>query len=179
MIPQECRAFQTVEPPYRRAQRASLFALVGFLGLCLLVFVANGAVTASSVRGWYCTLAQPPLSPPDWLFAPVWTALYLAMGVAAWLVWRRIDIAAHRKRRALRIWGWQLLANALWPAAFFGLQSVGLGLAVVVVLLAAIVMTVRSFWPLQRMAALLLLPYLAWVGFAAYLNAGFWWLNPV
>ena len=145
----------------------------------MLVWAANGAVTAISVRGWYRTLVQPPLAPPNWVFAPVWTVLYVSMGVAAWLVWRRIDIGAHRKRRALRMWGWQLLANALWPAAFFGFQSIGVALAVIVVLLAAITATIRLFWPLHRVATLLLLPYLAWVGFAAYLNTGFWWLNPV
>lgn len=103
--------------------------------------------------------------------------MYATIGVSAWLVWRRIDAAAHRKRAALRIWGWQLLANALWPAAFFGLHSTGLGLAVIAVLLTSIVAVLRAFWPLQRAAALLLAPYLAWVGYATYLNIGFWWLN--
>jgi tryptophan-rich sensory protein len=101
------------------------------------------------------------------------------MGVSAWLVWRRVNAGAHRKRAALTMWGWQLLANALWPAAFFGLHDPALGLAVISVLLVAIAATVRMFWPLQRMAATLLLPYLAWVVFATYLNIGFWWLNRV
>ena len=154
-----------------------MLALIGFVGLCLLVWLANGAVTASSVRGWYRTLERPPLSPPDWLFGPVWTVLYVTIGVSAWLLWRRIDVAAHRKRAALRVWGWQLLANALWPAAFFGLNSTGLGLGVIVVLWFSIAATIRAFWPLQRVAAVLLSPYLAWVSFATYLNIGFWWLN--
>ncbi len=174
---QECRVFQTAEPASRRARRASFFALVGFVGLALLVRVANGAVTGSSVHGWYRTLTRPAGAPPDWVFAPVWTALYASIGVSAWLVWRRVDVAAHRKRAALRVWGWQLLANALWPAAFFGLHDPGLGLAVMAVLLVAIGLTIRAFLPLQRSAALLLLPYLGWVIFAAYLNIGFWWLS--
>ena len=136
-------------------------------------------MTASSVHGWYRTLARPPGTPPDWLFAPVWTVLYASIGVSAWLVWRRIEIAAFRKRLALQVWGWQLLANALWPAAFFGLRNPALGLATMAVLLVAVGFTVRAFWPLQRGAALLLLPYNTWLIFAAYLNFGFWWLNRV
>jgi benzodiazapine receptor len=173
------RVFQTSEPPFRRARRASLLALIGFVGLCVLVYAANGAVTATSVQGWYHTLVKPRASPPDWVFAPVWAALYATIGISAWLVWRRIEVGAHRKRAALRVWGWQLLLNALWPAAFFGMQSTGLGMLVIVPLLASIMATVAVFWPLQRGAAALLLPYLGWVCFATYLNAGFWWLNPV
>jgi benzodiazapine receptor len=143
----------------------------------VLVFAADGAVAAGSVHGWFHTLARPPLVPQDRVFGLVWAALNVMAGVSAWLVWRRIDIGAHRKRRALRIWGWQLLANAAWPAAFFGLTSTGLGLGAVAVLWGSIAVTVRAFWPLHRGAALLLGPYLLWVGFAAYLNLGFWWLN--
>lgn len=131
------------------------------------------------MTGWYGTLQRPPGTPPDWLFAPVWTLLYASIGVAAWLVWRRVDVAAHRKRAALRLWGWQLMGNALWSPAFFGLNNAALGLAVIVVLLAAVALTIRAFWPLQRGAAALLVPYLTWVAFATYLNIGFWWLNRV
>lgn len=173
----EGRVFQTIEPPSRRAHRASLLALIGFVGLCLLVWAANGAVTATSVRGWYQTLTKPPASPPDWLFGPVWTVLYVMIGVSAWLVWRRVDVAMHRKRAALRTWGWQLALNAVWPAMFFGLHSPALGMVTIVLLLGAIVLTVRAFWPVHRGAAALLGPYLGWVCFATYLNAGFWRLN--
>ena len=154
-----------------------MLALVGFVGLSLLVLAANLAVAAGNVQGWYHSLARPPLLPPDWVFGPIWSALYVAIGVSAWMVWRRIDVGAHRKRRALRIWGWQLLANAVWPAAFFGLTSTGLGLGAVAFLWASVAATIRAFWPLHRGAALLLGPYLLWVGFAAYLNLCFWWLN--
>jgi len=99
------------------------------------------------------------------------------MGVAAWLVWRRIDIGAERKRAALRTWGWQLLANSLWSPAFFGLHSLGLSLVVIALLFAAVALTMRRFLPLQPVAAAMMLPYALWVGYAAYLNAGFWWLN--
>ncbi len=152
-------------------------ALVGFLGLCGLVYLANGAVTAGSVEGWYHSLSRPAGAPPDWVFAPVWAVLYVCIGVSAWLVWRRVDVGLHRKRSALRIWGWQLLLNSFWPAAFFGLHSLALGMGLIVALAGLIALTIRDFWPLQRGGALLLVPYLAWVCYAAYLNAGFLLLN--
>ncbi len=152
-------------------------ALIGFVGLCLLVWGASGAATASSVRSWYLSLARPPGTPPNWVFGPVWTVLYLLIGVSAWLVWRRLDIGIEPKRAALRTWGWQLLLNAFWAPAFFGLQSTTWGLVVIVPLLATILLTIARFLPLQRWAAGMLVPYAAWVSYAAYLNAGFWWLN--
>ena len=124
-------------------------------------------------------MRTPPGTPPDWLFGPVWTLLYACIGTAAWLVWRRIDIGIHRKRTALRIWGWHLLVNAIWPPVFFGLHNLPAGMLVITLLLISIALTMRAFWPLNRPAALLLLPYLAWVAYATYLNAGFWRLNPV
>ncbi len=175
----EGRVFQTYEPPSRRAARGSLLALIGFVGLSLLVWAANGAITAGSTPAWYWSLTAPPGTPPVWLFAPVWTALYPVMGVAAWLVWRRIDVGAERKRAALRSWGWQLLANSLWSPAFFGLHRPGLSLVVIVLLLVSILLAIRRFVPLQPVAAVLMLPYALWVGYAAYLNAGFWWLNRI
>ena len=122
-------------------------------------------------------LARPPGTPPDWVFAPVWTTLYATIGVSAWMVWRRVDVGMERKRAALRLWGWQLAANALWPAVFFGLHGLGWGLVVIGVLLVLIGATMAAFWPIQRAAALLLCPYLAWVCYATYLNAGLWHLN--
>jgi translocator protein len=142
------------------------------VGLCLLVGVADGAVTATSVRGWYLSLTPPPGTPPNWVFGPVWGALYILMGVAAWLVWRQCGAS-----RPIRLWGWQLLLNALWTPAFFGLHSPGLGLLVILALLVLLVLTTRAFVRISRPAAWMMLPYLAWAAYAAYLNAGFWWLN--
>jgi benzodiazapine receptor len=142
------------------------------VGLCLLVGAAASAITGTSVHTWYLSLARPPGTPPNWLFGPVWGLLYVLIGVAAWLVWRRTGAG-----RTVRIWGWQLMANALWTPAFFGLRSPVAGLLVMAVLLPLIVLTIRSFWRVNRTAAWILVPYLAWVGYAAYLNAGFWWLN--
>lgn len=150
----------------------SLLALVGFVGLCLLVGAAGGSLTSSSIRGWYLTLDRPPGVPPNWVFPVVWTTLYVMIGAAAWLVWRQ---PLHRQ--ALRLWGWQLLLNAAWTPAFFGLRSTVLGLVVIVPLLALIGLTIRAFRRLSPLAALLMVPYALWTLYATYLNAGFWWLN--
>lgn len=130
------------------------------------------------MNGWYRTLAHPPGTPPDWVFGPVWTVLYVLMGVSAWLVWRRQDIAPQRTFLALRLWGWQLLLNALWTPAFFGLRSLTLGLAIVLSLLALILLTIIAFHRVRRTAAAaLLVPYAAWVAYVVYLNVGFLLLN--
>ena len=147
---------------------------MAFIGLCLLVGAAGGMVTAPAMRGWYFSLLRPPGTPPGWVFAPVWTTLYLLMGTAAWLVWRRGGPAAPG---ALRFWGWQLLANAAWSPVFFVLHSPAAALAIILLLLGLIVLTLREFMRIQPWAGALLLPYLAWVCYATYLNAGFWWLN--
>lgn len=173
---EEGRVFRDAEPRQGGAWPGSLLALVGFIGLSLLVGAADAALMGGSARGWYAALARPPGTPPNWVFAPVWTVLYVMMGTAAWLVWRRIAWAASL-RRPLRLWGWQLLLNALWTPAFFGLRNLALALAVIVVLLALLLATTRAFARVDRSAALLMLPYMAWVCYAVYLTAGFWWLN--
>ncbi len=152
-------------------------ALIGFIGLPLLVGAASGSLTVAAVRDWYPSLIAPIGKPPNWVFGPVWTTLYIAMGLAAWLVWRHA--AALGQRHALQLWGWQLLVNAAWTPAFFGLHSPGLGMIVIVPMLALIVLTARAFAPIDRTAAWLLLPYFLWTSYATYLNAGFWWLNRV
>jgi tryptophan-rich sensory protein len=136
------------------------------------VAAAAGALTEAGVRSWYLTLHRPPLTPPNWVFPVVWTPLYVLLGVAGWLVWRRAGAAP-----SVRLWGWQLLANALWNPAFFGLHRPDLALAVIAAMLVLTAATLRAFLRVSRPAAALLLPYLLWTGFAAYLNAGFWWLN--
>ncbi len=152
--------------------RSAGLALAGFVGLCLLVGLSDGAVNALSVHSWYLTLKPPPLTPPPAVFGPVWTVLYVMIGVAAWRVWRTPGHAP-----ALRLWGWQLAANALWTPAFFGLRSPALALAVMAALIVLLLATLRAFRAHDRLAAALLLPYLAWVLFATWLNLGFWWLN--
>nr|WP_294521246.1 TspO/MBR family protein [uncultured Rhodopila sp.] len=149
-----------------------VLALVGFVGLCLLVGAVGGTMTAHSVPRWYATLIAPPGTPPKWVFAPVWSAIYVTVGVAGWLVWRRNGTS-----RVLRLWGWQLAANALWAPAFFGAHSPALALAIMAVMLILIGATIRAFRPIHRTAAMLMVPYLTWCLYAAYLNMGFLLLN--
>ena len=139
--------------------------------------MSAGGFTVSSMTGWYHALTNPPGTPPDWAFAPVWTVLYVLMGLSAWLVWREQDVAPGRTFSALRLWGWQLLANAAWTPAFFGLHSPVLGLSVVVTLLILVALTILLFRRVSSTAAALLVPYLAWVAYATYLNTGFVVLN--
>ena len=151
-----------------------MLALVGFVGLCLLAGAADTAFVRDGGWAWYLSLKTPPAAPPDWLFAPVWTALHLAIGTAAWLVWRRVGAGP-----ALRLWGWQIAANAFWTPAFFGLHQLALALGVNLVLLALTALTTRSFARLVPIAGWLMLPCLAWTTYATYLAIEFWWLNGV
>jgi tryptophan-rich sensory protein len=139
---------------------------------------ASGAVfTAQGLSGWYGTLERPALAPPNWVFAPVWTTLFALLGAAAWLVWRRATDLPGAVRLATLAFVAQFAFNLAWSAAFFGMQDVELGLAVIAVLWLLIVATIWAFARVDRRAAALLVPYLLWVSFAAYLNYGFWVLN--
>ena len=124
---------------------------------------------------WYAQLRKPAWNPPSWIFGPVWTALYTMMAVAAWLVWRRGGFPAQRKTLGLFLL--QLLLNAAWSPLFFGLHHPALAFAEIVLLWLAILGTLFAFWKTHRGAGALLLPYLAWVTFAAVLNFTLWQLN--
>jgi tryptophan-rich sensory protein len=152
-----------------------LAALAGFAALCFAVAAAGGAATATSVGTWYAGLAKPAFNPPDWVFAPVWTILYLMIAVAGWRVWRRRG--GRGAWLALGAWGVQLSLNLSWSLLFFGARMIGAALAEIVVLLAAILVTAALFWRIDRLAGALLVPYAAWVGFATVLNAALWQLN--
>ena len=135
-----------------------------------------GAVASAKAASFYATLTQPSWAPPAWLFAPVWSALYVLMGVAAWLVWRGHGFSGATS--ALRLFVVQLLANALWSWLFFKWRLGSAALLEIVVLWLLIAATIRAFSPLHRLAALLLVPYLAWVSFAAALTWSLLRLNP-
>jgi tryptophan-rich sensory protein len=152
-----------------------LAGLAAFVVLCIAVSAAGGWVTATSVGGWYQGLAKPAFNPPDWVFAPVWTALYLMIAVAGWRVWRVRGLAG--ARGALAAYALQLALNLSWSFVFFGAQAIGAALAVIVLLLAAIAANIALFWRIDRPAALLLAPYAAWVAFATVLTAALWRLN--
>ncbi|MBK1696415.1 TspO/MBR family protein [Rhodovibrio salinarum] len=139
-----------------------------------LAAAASGAIFKPG--SWYKALAKPPWRPPDWLFGPVWMILYGMMAVAAWMVYEAAGFAG--AGTALGIYFVHLLLNAGWSAVFFGMKSPGWGLVEVVGLWASIVATIVAFLPISTTAALLLLPYLVWVSFAAVLNHRIWQLNP-
>jgi len=136
----------------------------------------GSAVTVPQIAGWYAGLAKPPFNPPNWIFAPVWTALYVMMALAVFRI-LRTPVGTPGRRRALLVYHLQLLLNIAWSFAFFGANSPLAGLAVILPLLAAIIATIAAFRPLDRLAANLLWPYLAWVCFATLLNASIWWLS--
>ncbi len=146
------------------------------VGICLATGLIAGFATESSVNDWYTTLNKPDFTPPGWLFAPVWIALYLVMGVAAGIVWSRGFY--HRwVKKALYLFLFQLLFNGAWSIVFFGLKEPFWALVVIVTLLVLIVLTIRSFKVVNRWAALLLMPYLLWVCFATALNYKIWEMN--
>lgn len=177
------------DPPPPRPQRHSLVergVLVAFVGITLGVGVVGGLATAAGRDGWYQALAKPPLTPPDWVFAPVWTTLYVLMGIAVWRIWRqgdgfasRRDIGRTRPGRtlALGLWGMQLALNLLWSVLFFALKTPLAALGDLVAMLAVLAATVWTFHARDDWAGALMLPTLVWVMFAGYLNAGIVALN--
>ncbi len=155
--------------------RRDAFGLAGWLAASLLAG-GIGAIASAGAATFYGALSQPSWAPPAWLFGPVWSVLFVLMGVAAWLVWRRhgfADAAA-----ALGLFAIQLVANALWTWLFFKWQLGAASLVEIVVLWLLIAATLLAFWPLHRLAALLLVPYLAWVSVASALTLSLLRLNP-
>jgi len=143
--------------------------------LCMLAGAVGAIFTASSVITWYSTLNKPPLTPPNWVFGPAWTTLYVLMGIALWMIWSK---GINKKTiPALQPFGAQLALNALWSIAFFGLQNPLYGLLTIMPLWLLIAYTILKFRKLDKTAAYLLVPYLAWVTFATYLNLGVLLLN--
>lgn len=154
----------TVAPRTRPA-----LVLVALLGATFAVAAIGGLATAGNVDGWYADADKPWFNPPNWVFGPVWTVLYAAMAVAAWLVWRRGG--------DLRIWWVQLALNLAWTPVFFAGELLWPALVVIVALDLAVAATLVAFWRTDRVAGLLLAPYLAWVLFATALNAAIAALN--
>jgi tryptophan-rich sensory protein len=162
-----------------RNARPNWLALLAFIGLAL----AAGAIGAAFAPGlsaatdqWYAALVKPGFSPPNSWFGPVWSVLYVLMGISVWLIWSE---RYHRGRRAaLGAYAIQLLLNALWAPLFFGAHDIGAGLFVIVALWLAIAWTMREFAAVKAGAAWLLAPYLLWVSFASALNLAIWKLNP-
>lgn len=149
--------------------------LAVLLALCLGAAALGSAATVPRIDDWYATLNKPLWTPPSWVFGPVWTVLYIAMAVAAWLVWRQRETGGVWV--PLLLFAVQLALNMAWSWLFFGLKSPALGFADIVLLWIAIAATLVAFWGRSRVAGLLLAPYLVWVTFAAALNYSIWQLN--
>jgi tryptophan-rich sensory protein len=169
--------------PSYRGKASQLARTRPLLALALAILTveiigASGAIfTVQGLSEWYGTLQRPALAPPNWVFGPVWTFLFALIGVALWLVWRQANSSPTAVRFAFSVFALHFVFNLGWSAVFFGMQEIGLGLAVILVLWALIVATMLVFNRVDRRAALLLVPYLLWVSFAAYLNYQFWVLN--
>ena len=159
-----------------RNRLVDLIVLAFFVALCLVIGALGAAVVATSVDTWYADLAKPPFTPPDRLFGPVWTALYVLMAIAAWRVWRAAD--RDTRRGPLTLFALQLALTLGWTVVFFGLQKIGAAVATIVVLDVGVVVTTLAFRTIDRWAGLLMVPYLAWVVFATVLNIAIWRLNP-
>ena len=160
----------------RLPERRPLATLVLAIIASELVGSLGNLLSLSGVTTWYPTLTTPAFNPPGWVFGPVWITLFALMGAAAWLVWRA-GLDQRAVRVALALFGVQFAFNVAWSGAFFGLRSPLAGLVVIVALWLAIVATIRAFDRVDRRAALLLVPYLLWVSFAALLNFELWRLN--
>ncbi len=159
-------------PTPSRPKYQDALGLVGWLALCFAAS-ALGAAASINTRGFYKELVSPSWAPPGWLFGPVWTVLFTCMAIAAWLVWRerRTDKTKHL---ALGLFLAQLVANTLWSWLFFAWQLGGVAFADIVLLWVLIACTAVAFWRIKPLAGALLVPYLAWVSFAAVLNWALW-----
>jgi len=156
--------------------KKSIYYILISVAICLLVGFLSGFATQSSVNDWYLTLNKPFFNPPNWVFAPVWSALYILMGIAAGMVWAKGYYHIWVKT-ALYHFVFQLLLNALWSIVFFGLKSPLGALFIIIALNILLVFTFKWFRVVKAAAAYLLLPYIAWVAFASLLNAAIWYLN--
>jgi translocator protein len=165
------RFLDSADDDPKRAQRRPLLF---FLLVTLAVGASASVFTEPNIATWYAGLAHPSFAPPNWIFAPVWTTLYVLMAIAAWRVWR---ITGTRSPEVLA-YALQLLFNFAWSAIFFAAHQIGLAFIEICALVILIAVTMFLFWRRDRIAGLLFLPYLAWTGFASVLTHGFLALNP-
>lgn len=155
--------------------KSPVLGLLGFVALNLVISICGGLFTASSIDTWYPALIKPDFSPPNAIFGPVWSLLYIMMALAAWRVWKKVGW--QRGGQSLALYLFQLLINLAWSALFFGLQRPDLALIDCLLLLVLVIFTALSFWQHDNWAAALLIPYAAWVAFACLLNSAIVVLN--
>jgi len=154
-----------------------IYKIIISIVACECAGLIGSVFTMTAIPTWYATLEKPSFNPPNWLFAPAWSTLYLLMGISAFFIWRK-GLDNRRVRTALIIFLVQLVLNALWSIVFFGLESPLYGIVVIVALWIAIIFTILKFFRISTIAGALLLPYILWVTFAAVLNISIWVLNP-
>ena len=150
--------------------------LIASIIICLGIGSFGGFATASSVSTWYVTLNKPFFNPPSWLFGPVWTLLYILMGISLYLVWSK-KLKPNVQKKALGLFGIQLILNFFWSLIFFGLRNPLLAFVEIVLLWVSILFTIIYFWRVSKPAASLLIPYILWVSFASVLNLAIVVLN--
>lgn len=157
-------------------QKHLWISFILFIILCLGVQITGSFWTKEAVSTWYPTLTKPFWTPPDWIFGPVWSVLYITIAVSGWLIYKAPD--SHKRTVALMFYGGQLALNFIWSFLFFSLRSPTLGLIDIVLLCLLVSLTIFKAWPVRPLAGLLLFPYLIWIIYAASVNAGIWLLNP-
>lgn len=150
--------------------------LVLLITVCLLVGIVGSSFTAPAIPIWYAGLVKPSFNPPSWLFGPVWTVLYVLMGISLWMVWQKRKSNKNVKK-AIRLFGIQLILNAIWSPIFFGAKQLFIAFLVIVLMWIFVRKTILSFKEIDKKASRLLYPYLAWVSFATILNFSVWLLN--
>lgn len=146
------------------------------LVICLIAGALGSFFTTPAISTWYVTLIKPSIAPPNWVFFPVWTALFIMMGISLFLVWQK-GLQDQHVKTALSIFAIQLILNVLWSAAFFGLRSPFAGLIEIAILWIFILVMIMKFMRISKIAGLLLIPYIVWVTFAAIINFLIWRLN--
>lgn len=155
---------------------SNLFKLVLSVGVCLIAGGIGSIFTFKSINTWYATLNKPFFNPPNWIFGPVWTTLYIIMGIALFLVikdgFKNKDV-----KKASILFGVQLILNILWSLVFFTLQEPGWAFLVIILLWISILATIISFYKISKLSGVLLIPYILWVSFASLLNFYIWILN--
>jgi tryptophan-rich sensory protein len=160
----------------RKIESFNVIRLIIAILICQMIGLIGAVFTSSSVSTWYVTLTKPSFNPPNWVFAPVWTTLYIMMGISVFLVWEQ-GLEDQKVKMSLSIFGIQLILNLSWTIIFFGLKSTMGGLVVIIILWFLILLTILHFYKLSKVAGIILLPYIMWVSFATVLNTAIVILN--
>ncbi len=153
----------------------NLLKLIGLIFVCFLPGIIGGFFTANNLYPWFSLLIKPSFSPPSWIFSPVWTVLYILMGISLYLISKSYN--SKDKIRGIVFFSIQLFLNGLWSIVFFGLHQILLAFVVIIALLAFIILSIVQFYKISKLAAYILIPYLLWVSFASVLNFSLYLLN--